>query len=186
MKEDNRAQLELFKLSQENSVCARAKNNLLFKYQKRILLVIGFLITGMIAFSAGFEKGKKSGFVKFESSLDLASGGKTLYLHPAPAANKPAPIIEKNSAQEKAKIDSADYKKIDNQQSYTIQIASYRTEESAKKEAEKLRKKGLSTSVVPKGKYKILCVGNFTDKAGAVMLLSQMKKKYGDCFIRRL
>ncbi|MFH1127974.1 MAG: SPOR domain-containing protein, partial [Candidatus Omnitrophota bacterium] len=69
---------------------------------------------------------------------------------------------------------------------YTIQVASYQTKKGAQKEAEIIKKKGLSVSVLSKGAYSILCVGNFKDKQKAKLVLVELKKRYRDCFIRRL
>jgi cell division septation protein DedD len=69
---------------------------------------------------------------------------------------------------------------------YTIQLASYQNKGSAVKEAERLKKNGLTALVVAKGNYSILCVGSFNSKETAGPLLSQLKRKYQDSFIRRL
>ena len=69
---------------------------------------------------------------------------------------------------------------------YTVQVASFQTRKYAQKEAEVLRKKGFSPLVLPKGKYSILCVGNFSSRETAKPLLSKLRQRYRDCFVRRL
>ena len=49
-----------------------------------------------------------------------------------------------------------------------------------------LKKKGLSTLVLPKGRFIVLCVGRFSDKQTAQPVLTELKKQYRDCFIRRI
>jgi len=70
--------------------------------------------------------------------------------------------------------------------SYTIQVGTYRTKILAEKEAESLKKKGMPSWIVSQGTYTILLVGNFFDKVKAQVYLSELKKQYRDCFIRRL
>ena len=69
---------------------------------------------------------------------------------------------------------------------YTIQLASYKKESSAKKEAEALKKKGFLPLVLNKGEYTIVCVGNFKYKNNASPLLPELRKRYQDCFVSRL
>jgi cell division septation protein DedD len=70
--------------------------------------------------------------------------------------------------------------------SLTIQLASYAQESTAKEESKKLEKKGYVAFIVVKGKYVILCVGQFKDKAEARKTQSILKKNYKDCFIRQM
>jgi len=69
---------------------------------------------------------------------------------------------------------------------YTVQVASFKKERYAHKEAEGLKDKGYDIFVLPKGKYSILCVGKFRQKDAAEILSKKMRKKYKDCLIRRL
>ena len=69
---------------------------------------------------------------------------------------------------------------------YTIQVASFKTEKSARREADKLQQQGVSTSLLNKGNYVCVCVGRFNEKQAAVVSLKELKETYQDCFIRRL
>ncbi|MCK5260098.1 MAG: SPOR domain-containing protein [Candidatus Omnitrophica bacterium] len=70
---------------------------------------------------------------------------------------------------------------------FTIQVASFKLEENAKKEADRLKGIGHDdTFVVPKGSYSIVCVGKFAQRNEAKKFSSKLKKHYNDCLIRRL
>lgn len=69
---------------------------------------------------------------------------------------------------------------------YTIQVASYKDDQYAQKEANSLKKKKFDAFVITKGDFIIVCVGKFSKKEDANGILSKMKKNYNDCLIRRL
>ena len=70
---------------------------------------------------------------------------------------------------------------------FTIQIASYKTEKGAQKEASTLKKKGYNdVFVLQKGSYMILCVGNFQRKEEASLLGKKLMGRYQDLRVRSL
>ncbi len=69
---------------------------------------------------------------------------------------------------------------------YTIQVASFKDQQYAQKEATALIKKGFETSIMTKGDYFIVCVGKFNTKDDVDKALGKLKQKYNDCLIRRL
>ena len=69
---------------------------------------------------------------------------------------------------------------------YTIQVASFKLEKNALKEAESLKKDDYESFVVPKGSHTIVCVGKFLQQERAKILSKKLKKKYSDCLVRRL
>jgi septal ring-binding cell division protein DamX len=71
--------------------------------------------------------------------------------------------------------------------SYTVQVASYKSQKFAQKEADALMQKGYrDIQIVPKGAYVILCVGNFSTKSDASAYTSKLKGRYQDTVVRRL
>ncbi len=154
------SQLELFSQSQDSG--RRMNTGRIFLlgyvrgYEKAILLFVSFIAIGIISFSLGVEKGRR-----------LAAVPKPGIRLDLAAVQAPKPQIQP-------------------QNNYTIQLASYQSKTYAQRQAELLKKKGLTTLVLPKGSYTILCVGSFADKEKARPLLSELKKKYQDSFIRRL
>ncbi|MGD0336914.1 MAG: SPOR domain-containing protein [Candidatus Omnitrophota bacterium] len=180
------SQLELF--SQEKGVTDVKRHRFsldLFthfhNYEKAIFLIIIFVITGIISFTLGVERGKR---------INLAASGGIVPNKvniEAKVANEPVPEPpveqEKFLARKTAAINEV---LTAGKKNYTIQLASYKTTSYAQKEADLLKKKGFSAVVMPRGKYVILCVGTFSDKETAQPLLSELKKKYEGCYIRRL
>ena len=130
-------------------------------YEKAILLVIVIFIISLVSFSAGLEKGKR---------LKLQAQPKNEQI----IITSPLPGLEKKL---KNKEDIAEF---------TIQVATFKTQAYAQKEAKRLEKKGLSALIIPRGKYVCVSVGRFSRKKEASLTLSQLRKTYHDCYIRRL
>jgi cell division septation protein DedD len=117
----------------------------------------------------------------------------------AKAENKAevAPVVKKQAAVEVAKPVKADPKAVAKAISldvakvaasgFTVQVASYKSDRFAQKEADALKKKGYSdVYVMNKGKFVILCVGKFTSKDGADKLTKKLRNNYQDPVVRRL
>jgi hypothetical protein len=183
MEKVNNSQLELFsktpRYAKDKTQISSSFLSYIWKYEKTILISIFFIVTGIISFSLGVEKGKKMATVKVNSNFDLtdktqqksfSSGIDSVGAIDAKPKIQPE-IIEKSLVQDYA---------------YTIQVATYRTKTYAKKEAEALRKRGLSSLVLSKGNFAVVCVGNFPNQKQAEPLLSKLKKEYQGCYIRRL
>jgi hypothetical protein len=75
-------------------------------------------------------------------------------------------------------------KTVDNR--HTIQVASFKKQEQAQREAVSLQKKGYESFVLAKGNYSIVCVGKFDEKKQAQVFSSKLKKTYKDCLVRRM
>ena len=69
---------------------------------------------------------------------------------------------------------------------FTIQVASFKQQKNAQKEAENLKKVGYETFVVSKGTHAIVCVGRFLEKAEALSFSQKLQNKYGETLVRRL
>lgn len=193
MNNRNSSQLELFSQSLGYS---ESKGRLrgyfwrrIWVYEKVILFTIGFIITAVIAFSLGVEKGKRLAVLNNDARFDIA---KTKQPNAQAARPKYSSTQEQPSVEKKPQIaipkskTATPLKSRDNLQNYTIQLASYKTRTSAQKEAEVLKKKGFNPLIVSKGAYAVLCVGSFRDKENARVLVSELGKQYRDCFIRRI
>jgi len=143
-------------------------------HEKAILIAIAFLITATISFSLGVEKGKNLAAQRTNLRIDVASSKAV-----AGSARQPELAQQKKPSEFSGKAAEAP-------QNYTIQLASFSSKTSAEKEVAFLRKKGYTPLVIPKGKYIMLCVGNFSDKETASKVLAEFKKRYSDCRVRRL
>jgi len=187
MLEKDNSQLELFQKTNSDfetiSGTPRPFLSHIRGHEKVILLAICFIVASVISFSFGVERGKSLVFLKSESRMDMASVVQNSAATQQMA--KPQPVQTAQQVQVKRQ-DLAIKPPVNTTGVYTIQIATYRNKSSAQKEAEILRKKGLSALVFSKGAYSILCVGNFNNKDAAKPTLVELKKRYKDCFIRRL
>jgi len=176
-------QLELFSQGKDNNP-QKARSSTAFlsyisRYERSLLIIIGFLITAIASFSLGVKKGKNYIMLKSNSQLDIASVAKPQPQLKAP--QEPKQTINKQLFQSLKKGGLGE-----DMQSYTIQVASFVSKVNAQKEADILKNKGLSSQVLSKGKFCIVCVGNFNKREEAESLLSKLRKQYQDCRIRRL
>ena len=173
-------QLELFSQAkshnQAKAPISKALMRYISKYERTILIIIGFVITGIASFSLGVEKGKSFILLKTDSHLDIAVKPKSSL-----SVSAPKQITKDQQYQPKEKDELKEYI-----QNYTIQVASFLNRINARKEADTLKRKGLSPLVLSKGKFSIVCVGNFSKREEAESLLPKLRKQYQDCRIRRL
>lgn len=166
----------------------------LVKFEKAIFSCIALVITFLIAFSVGFEKGKHINVIASKKSIEQTTNiaikenaikkdalnqnrenkkSETTYVT---VVKKEAPkkleqLIENNQGKKGA---------------YVIQIASYAKDTIAKKEASILKNKGYNSLIKNKGKFIVVYVGNFSDKSKAEISLRKLKTNYRDCFIKKL
>jgi len=177
MERENGPQLELFLQSNETQgFSPKPHNELLSRiwaYEKTILIIIAILVTGIIAFSMGVEKGKR--IVLIEQARTLAP------VKPQGIVVQPQVIVKKEEAIKQPATLAAQQ-----EGAFTIQVASFRTKANARREAEIIKKKGFSAMLLSKGDYVIVCVGNFPNKEAAQPLVKELSKRYGNCQIRRL
>jgi len=188
MEKQDGSQLELFsetKDSLERSA-ARAQRKTfalsIWGYEKTVLIAIALLVTGIVFFSLGVEKGKRLSVTNSATEALRDSNGSANLVSIKPEENKniEKPILIK-------KAESLNAAPILGQGGpYTIQVASFKGKVNAREEAELLRKRGYKASFINSGSYVILCVGNFPNKETAQPLLSELRKYYKDCRIRRL
>lgn len=170
-------QLEIFNIKE--NVSDKKQNNFsslfqyLIKYEKFIFSGVAFIVTFLIAYSVGFEKGK---------SINLAAVKNT--------SQRTLNVIAKdalNQNKENKKAEATYVTVVKQTQTpkgpYVIQVASYIKESLAKKEMLALKNKGFNPLIANKGKFVVVYVGNFSDKLEAQSSLKKLKASYRDCFI---
>jgi len=179
MKTQDSSQLELFsEVKGDLALIGRKKYSIFTAmrgYEKNILVIIAFIVTAIVAFALGVEKGKSPGTVvqpvatlprsEVRAASAVAAQNKQLsYQPPALSGVKAAP------------------------QRFTVQVATYKNVKYAQQEAESLKKRGVTTAVVPRGEYFVLYAGNFLDMEQASSFLYEIKKQknYTGAVIRRL
>jgi cell division protein FtsN len=162
MEKQNNSQFELFSESGVSARINRYKADrkflaYIYYYEKTLLVIIGIVLTSIISFSLGIEKGK---------SLSMSSS-----------------IPIEQVQQIKAREETVKEPETPEKEDYIIQLASYKTKTYAEREAELLRKKGLAPLILNKGNYTVLYVGNFPSRKTAQSKLAELKKRYKDCYI---
>lgn len=80
--------------------------------------------------------------------------------------------------------DTLPEKKVDN--NYTVQVASYANAQDAQQAVTDLKRRGIEATFMPKGKYTILCIGQFSEKPEAEKASRKLKRQFKDCLIRSL
>jgi cell division septation protein DedD len=122
----------------------------------------------IVAFSWGFEKGKK---------LNIRTV----------SAKAPAPIQAQLSQPEiTAQETEKQPKKEEQKRFFTVQVATFKLKESAKKEIERLQNLGYHPFMIDDGGYVRVCVGKFPQYRQASAYLSKLRKIYDDCFINEV
>jgi hypothetical protein len=207
MAKERPSQLELFSRDDDSEQLVVARNvdsgiiDYIKLYEKAILVIIGFVVTGIVAFCFGVEKGKTIAVSGSSPRFDVAASPKdqpdsrdVFTRREIPKTIKSQGSSSDVSFSIKGQLKNMPVKQeIILEQSpqqdkggFTIQIASYQARDGAEKEMAKLRQKGFSPLVIKKGSYSVVCVGTFNNKETARSLLTQLKSKYRDCYIRRL
>ena len=164
------------------------------------LIISGIILLMLVVFmfSLGVEKGKRVAMVAegqamvVEKNFSLRKNVPvSTAVFPSGPANSPvlapsetsrneneAPPIETNNEVPPSQVAPSGV--------YSIQVASFKKSEYAEKEAGALRKKGFEIFVISKGKYAIVCVGQFAQKDKAKVSLNRLIKTYKDSIVRRL
>lgn len=152
--------------------------------EKLVICAIIFIMSLIIFFSLGVEKGSKLARAPWEGKYESTLAGQ---YELRPKEEIPALVVSLKKDQTSI-IESKKEKvaKSEEQKKYIIQVATFRQYELAKKEADKLKRQGYQTLIFTKGKFSEICVGGFKLKDQASEHLMKLKKVYRDCFIRRI
>jgi hypothetical protein len=166
-------------------------------YERLVLMLIGIVITGVVCYCVGVEKGKHLALSQTNMNLDIAAATQPARTASQPM-RQPAPQPMRQPAQAvpvkvnqpvtvtKAVPQAVPQAVPEAAGAFTIQVASYSGKATAQQEIADLKKQGMLPVLKASGKYTVLCVGSFPDQATARSLLTQLKRKYRDCYIRRL
>ena len=148
-------------------------------FEHLIFVFIGFVIALAVVFSIGVEKGKSISSVSARQTgtrKDIEEINHTEF--------EQVVIKQQDGTQEIA----AQVKPVDTAApfEFTVQVASYAKEETAKVHAERLKAQGNDAFVLKKGDYYIICVGKFTDKQSVDTQMKKLRKSYNDCIVRKI
>lgn len=184
-------------------------SSLTLSLENIVISGIVVLMSVIFSFSAGVEKGRRAHLIKpmDDPALSTVSVVQNKQDVTGPIAQKRQAPLQAAAVRPQIAVNSsavtvpaagsavtadtenlsmAEQKEKSISGSYTVQVASFKKDEYAQKEALMLKKKGYDIIVVPKGSYSIVCVGKFSRKEQASVTLSQLKKTYKDCVLRRL
>ena len=164
-----------------------------FSFENFIVLGIVIIMGMIMSFSWGVERGSKrvssnktgsdASVLKNETDLEPDILDATVI----PVKETVPSIVKEQASKISKELEVIGDKATKSMEKvYTIQVASFKTEEYAQKEAMALRKEGYEIIVIPKGKYSIVCVGKFFHYGEAKSFSGRLKKRYKDCLIRSL
>ncbi len=159
---------------------------------------IVLIVAGVVCFCLGVQQGQKrvqAGQVAQKNVADISDENAIIVRSDEPKVEvlEIPPVIEE-SIQEVVEVPEEKIEILDIElppevpefSGYTIQVASFEKESSAKQEALNLQKKGFETSIMQKGRHSIVCVGKFSDRQDAKKFSKRLKDKYKDFIVRRL
>ncbi len=162
---------------------------LILSGENLVILTICAILVIIFAFSLGIERGKRVALEASGSVITKAMHHEKNTESNVEKVKEPVGIQQMDSTTIAKNVTQAiveDVVKVA-QTGFTIQVASYKTEKPALREAENLKKKGYNdVYILNKGQYVILCVGNFPSRDGAQQLTKKLKSNYQDLVLRRL
>jgi hypothetical protein len=152
------------------------KNNVRFSltYEQLGLFVILFIVLLSVVFTLGVERGKR---IDFNVNLSNKAIDSKEYDH-----------IKENILNEKKDIPDKEEqpKSVIPEEYFTIQVVTYKKDSLVKSELEYLKKRGYTSFVIESGKFKHICVGKFEDKKEYREIFRRLRKRYKDCFVKKI
>ena len=141
------------------------KNTITISYENFIFIAIGFVMSCIIFFSLGVEKGRQDVNHK----------------------EKPKKVETKVSVKKEIIIpEKIIFEKKETTGDYIIQLAAFKKRESAKEEVDRLKKNGYKPGIRKSGSYYQLYIGGFNKRQAAEDLLGKLKGKYKDSYIKKI
>ena len=197
------SQFELFPASSsatdvyEKSRYPFSIRNLTVSLENIVVVAISFVMIIVLFYAFGIERGKRAVIAQdaqAEKKTGNFSENAIIVISSEEKLDKESTeVIEKVKQQkvveekiEVIEIPKYEYQPQIVQDHFTIQVASFQLDRSARQEASTLKKKGYEISVLRKGKYSIVCVGKFDQRNDATKYSSKLKKRYKDLMVRRL
>ncbi|OQX80913.1 MAG: hypothetical protein B6D56_03715 [Candidatus Omnitrophica bacterium 4484_70.1] len=163
-------QLKLFDYQEEKKRDIKEKYKITLTLDKLIIISIVIFLLIVVSYSVGVVQGKKETLI-----------GRTNVSEEEIKVVKPQIISQAEEKNSSPGDRSNEGKKV-----YTIQVATYLQKSIAYREKKKLEKQGFPVSISSKGRYLVIFVGNYSNEKEAQKVMSVLKKKYKDCFVRRL
>lgn len=192
------SQFELFPGSSssgpETGKPARLTKDLTLSLENIIVLCIIFVMSLVLFFSFGVEKGKR--VAKVSVDIDRTQKAEKGALKSVESAAKTAqeervvfPVDIPKDLTKDSEPGLREPREMNDEQErlFTIQVASFKLRKNARREADRLKSAGYGDAfVIPKGSYSIVCVGKFSQRGEAKDFSNRLHSRYNDCLVRRL
>lgn len=188
-------QLHLFGIDDGERVL-KQRNTVSLPLDTFVLLLVVVVLLFVLAFSLGVERGRKIASHKIEDAFSLETTSLAEENIAVKQESSQAKIIEDSkevvlierplAAAETASNSISKPVVEQNSKQYIIQVATYLKEDIALAEAKKLKTQGQEVSVSKKGNFSVLFSGGFENREEAQKAMQLLRKRYKDCFIRRL
>lgn len=140
------------------------KKSITLTYENIIFLVMGLIISCVIFFSLGVEKGRQDIArvnIKDKKEEELVD-------------------FSRNIEAGEQKTEDREVRR----EGYVIQLAAFKTQESAEREQGSLKESGYDACIKKSGDYYQLYVGRIDSMEKAQNLQRRLKEKYKDCYIK--
>jgi cell division septation protein DedD len=189
----DRSQFELFPgssshLGAQASPSRPPIKDLTLSIENIIVLCIVLVMTYVLFFSFGVERGRRLKQAQAPVEEVLPAGKIEVLASPqVDAPEQTARPVTQPAVQTKEQVLQVPLEReLTDEELFTIQIASFKSETSARKEVERLGNTGHESFVVAKGDYSIVCIGKFAMRDEAKKASAKLKSKYKDLLVRRL
>ncbi len=179
--------------------------NLTLSVESLVILSILGIMVGLFSFSIGVERGKQIAALALDERVSAAWNLQKQPPTAVVAASKPAvkgnggyvtPVVKVQTPQTRqkpvvvkaktpVKASKTIAKAIPVGGNITVQVATYKNESFAQKEALDLKAKGYPTFLIKKGDFYLVCAGRFASLEQANIYLQKLQAKYRGSQIRR-
>jgi len=176
---------QLYLTGFRNNYTPKGSNRHMISLPSDMLILggVALVLLLILSFSLGVERGKKiASVIPIAKEKNIERLEDTIKASPEKLVEEQKKDVVQSSTTPSKKEIKASEEKI----GYKIQVATFYKENTASKAAKSLQKQGYPASVVKKGKFVVIYVGDFDNKAKAKQILQSLRKQYKDCILRRL
>jgi cell division protein FtsN len=158
------------------------KKSLNLSYENIVFLVIAFVMSCVIFFTLGVEKGRRDvGYVKDKGETRSSQGSQEAFRQSLPPVTKSRDLRRIEAKEVKAQETSRDREG----EYYTVQLAAFRSKEAADRERAELKKNGYNAGIRISGDYYQLFIDGIKTKKDAQTIVNKLKNKYNDCYVKK-
>jgi len=159
--------------------------NLTLSVESLVIFTILGIMVALFSFSLGVERGKHVAAQSLDERVSAAwnVGARTIAVPVAASVPVGLAIPVGKIVQQKSGVMHNSLVGIGNR--YTLQAATYGSEEYARQDALLLKAKKFQSFLIKSGQYWLLCVGNFNNKESAIAFLRKLPGQYRSSQVRR-